>query len=160
MILRIAYFSPSPLLSACVLLWHAVTDCWQLLVMMLSFLAIAVEPSGSDRLANTITLFLTMVAFKLVVKQSLPTISYLTYLVSLSAISYLTYLLGLSTISYLTYLLTVSAISYLTYMYLVRLSAHHLLSLLPCTSSHHLLSRLSCKSICPPSSRLHCKSVC
>ena len=56
----------------------------QLLVMMLSFMTIAVEPSGSDRLANTITLFLTLVAFKLVVKQSLPTISYLTYLVSLS----------------------------------------------------------------------------
>ena len=50
----------------------AANVCGQLLVMVLSFLTINVDPSGSDRLSNTITLFLTMVAFKLVVKQSLP----------------------------------------------------------------------------------------
>ncbi|XP_076466009.1 cys-loop ligand-gated ion channel-like [Babylonia areolata] len=50
------------------------------LVLMLSLLSVAIEPASSDRLASTMTLFLTMVAFKLVVKQSLPTISYLTYL--------------------------------------------------------------------------------
>jgi hypothetical protein len=58
------------------------TLCGQILVMVLSLLTIAVDSTTSDRLANTMTLFLTMVAFKLVVKQSLPTISYLTYLVS------------------------------------------------------------------------------
>ncbi|XP_070176801.1 gamma-aminobutyric acid receptor subunit rho-2-like [Littorina saxatilis] len=58
--------------------WNIVLICF--LVMLLSFMTISIEPSSSDRLSNTMTLFLTMVAFKLVVKQSLPTISYLTYL--------------------------------------------------------------------------------
>jgi len=56
--------------------------CPQMLIISLTFAAFSIEYSSSDRLAVTITLFLTAVAFKLVVKQSLPTISYLTYLVS------------------------------------------------------------------------------
>ncbi|KAK3096258.1 hypothetical protein FSP39_025031 [Pinctada imbricata] len=51
-----------------------------LLIISLTFATFTIEPSSADRLAVTITLFLTAVAFKLVVKQSLPTISYLTYL--------------------------------------------------------------------------------
>ncbi|XP_052248474.1 uncharacterized protein LOC127856368 isoform X2 [Dreissena polymorpha] len=51
-----------------------------LLINSLTFAAYAIEYTSPDRLMVTITLFLTAVAFKLVVKQSLPTISYLTYL--------------------------------------------------------------------------------
>lgn len=51
-----------------------------ILILALSFTTVSIEPAASDRLVSTITLFLTMVAFKLVIKQSLPTISYLTYL--------------------------------------------------------------------------------
>lgn len=50
------------------------------LIIGLTFATFAIEPDSADRLAVTITLFLTAVAFKLVVKQSLPTISYLTSL--------------------------------------------------------------------------------
>ncbi|KAL8624882.1 hypothetical protein ACOMHN_016178 [Nucella lapillus] len=59
-------------------IWNIVFIVFQVLV--LSLLTVSVDPTTSDRLASTMTLFLTMVAFKLVVKQSLPTISYLTYL--------------------------------------------------------------------------------
>ncbi|XP_052770756.1 gamma-aminobutyric acid receptor subunit beta-like [Mya arenaria] len=51
-----------------------------LLIISLTFAAYSIEFKTADRLTVTITLFLTAVAFKLVVKQSLPTISYLTYL--------------------------------------------------------------------------------
>ncbi|XP_060066537.1 gamma-aminobutyric acid receptor subunit beta-3-like [Ylistrum balloti] len=51
-----------------------------LLIASLTFTSFAIEPDAADRLAVTITLFLTAVAFKFVVKQSLPTISYLTNL--------------------------------------------------------------------------------
>ncbi|KAL5021572.1 hypothetical protein ScPMuIL_000727 [Solemya velum] len=51
-----------------------------LMIVSLAFSTFSIEPGSADRLAVTITLFLTAVAFKLVVKQSLPTISYLTYL--------------------------------------------------------------------------------
>ncbi|XP_056005391.1 gamma-aminobutyric acid receptor subunit rho-2-like [Ostrea edulis] len=50
------------------------------LIIALTFASYSIEVDSSDRLAVNITLFLTAVAFKLVVKQSLPTISYLTYL--------------------------------------------------------------------------------
>ena len=63
-------------------MWPAMIFCPQMLIISLTFAAFSIEYSSSDRLAVTITLFLTAVAFKLVVKQSLPTISYLTYLVS------------------------------------------------------------------------------
>ncbi|XP_021376218.1 gamma-aminobutyric acid receptor subunit beta-1-like isoform X2 [Mizuhopecten yessoensis] len=52
----------------------------KLLIASLTFTNFAIEPEAADRLAVTITLFLTAVAFKFVVKQSLPTISYLTNL--------------------------------------------------------------------------------
>lgn len=55
---------------------------FQLLIISLTFAAFTIDYSTADRITVTITLFLTAVAFKLVVKQSLPTISYLTYLVS------------------------------------------------------------------------------
>ncbi|KAK0070448.1 gamma-aminobutyric acid receptor subunit beta-1-like isoform X2 [Biomphalaria pfeifferi] len=51
-----------------------------LLIIGLSMCVLAIEPSSTDRLALLLTLFLTAVAFKLVVKTTLPTISYLTYL--------------------------------------------------------------------------------
>lgn len=54
----------------------------QFLIIALTFASYSIEVNSGDRLAVNITLFLTAVAFKLVVKQSLPTISYLTYLVS------------------------------------------------------------------------------
>nr|XP_022345195.1 uncharacterized protein LOC111137822 isoform X2 [Crassostrea virginica] len=50
------------------------------LIIGLTFASYSIEVDSADRLAVNITLFLTAVAFKLVVKQSLPTISYLTYL--------------------------------------------------------------------------------
>ena len=56
--------------------------CFQLLIISLTFAAFTIDFNSADRITVTITLFLTAVAFKLVVKQSLPTISYLTYLVS------------------------------------------------------------------------------
>ena len=50
----------------------------------LSFCSFSVDISSpSDRLSVTLTLLLTAVAFKFVVSQSLPTISYLTLLVSI-----------------------------------------------------------------------------
>jgi len=52
-----------------------------MLIISLTFAAYTIKYTSADRLTVTITLFLTAVAFKLVVKQSLPTISYLTYLV-------------------------------------------------------------------------------
>ncbi|KAK6185720.1 hypothetical protein SNE40_007893 [Patella caerulea] len=51
-----------------------------LLIIALTFTTLPIDPFNADRMSVTITLFLTSVAFKLVVKQSLPTISYLTYL--------------------------------------------------------------------------------
>nr|KAG5692541.1 hypothetical protein BaRGS_009491 [Batillaria attramentaria] len=56
---------------------------YMMLILILSFTSVSIEPQSADRLVSTITLFLTLVAFKLVIKQSLPTISYLTYLGSL-----------------------------------------------------------------------------
>lgn len=51
------------------------------LISLLSFCSFSVEISSpSDRLSVTLTLLLTAVAFKFVVSQSLPTISYLTFL--------------------------------------------------------------------------------
>ena len=50
--------------------------------MLLTFASLAVSPAETaDRLSVTLTLLLTSVAFKFVVSQSLPQISYLTYLV-------------------------------------------------------------------------------
>ncbi|KAL4231478.1 hypothetical protein ACF0H5_009055 [Mactra antiquata] len=51
-----------------------------LLIISLTFAAYSIDFYDASRITVTITLFLTAVAFKLVVKQSLPTISYLTYL--------------------------------------------------------------------------------
>ncbi|XP_064604105.1 gamma-aminobutyric acid receptor subunit beta-like [Liolophura sinensis] len=51
-----------------------------MLIMILPFTSVTLSPAGSDRLVVTITLLLTAIAFKLVVQQILPTISYLTYL--------------------------------------------------------------------------------
>ncbi|XP_041371118.1 uncharacterized protein LOC121384693 [Gigantopelta aegis] len=51
-----------------------------LMIMLLTFGTLAIDPNIPDRMVITITLFLTLVAFKLVVKSNLPTISYLTYL--------------------------------------------------------------------------------
>ncbi|KAL3863822.1 hypothetical protein ACJMK2_005552 [Sinanodonta woodiana] len=59
-------------------IWNIVFT--MLLIVCLTFSAFTIDSSSSDRLAVNITLFLTAIAFKLVVKQSLPTISYLTYL--------------------------------------------------------------------------------
>lgn len=50
------------------------------LIIGLTFASYSIEVNSPDRLMCNVTLFLTAVAFKLVVKQSLPTISYLTYL--------------------------------------------------------------------------------
>jgi len=56
---------------------------FQSLIYILSFCSFSVNVSSpSDRLSVTLTLLLTAVAFKFVVSQSLPTISYLTLLVS------------------------------------------------------------------------------
>lgn len=53
--------------------------------MVLTFASLSVEPdSPADRLSVTLTLLLTSVAFKFVVSQSLPEISYVTALVSIS----------------------------------------------------------------------------
>ncbi|KAI8500090.1 hypothetical protein Bbelb_224070 [Branchiostoma belcheri] len=53
------------------------------LIMALSFTAFSVPPNEpADRLGVTLTLLLTSVAFKFVVTQSLPTISYLTLLIA------------------------------------------------------------------------------
>ena len=58
-------------------------DATQFLIGALSFLTFAVDPIlPQNRLQLTFTLVLTAVAFKFVVNQSLPNISYLTYLVS------------------------------------------------------------------------------
>ena len=55
---------------------------FQFLIACLSFLTFAVEPTlPQNRLQLAFTLVLTTVAFKFVVNQSLPRISYLTYLV-------------------------------------------------------------------------------
>ncbi|XP_059163316.1 uncharacterized protein LOC131946512 [Physella acuta] len=51
-----------------------------LLILGLSLTVLTMDPAGSDRLSLILMLFLTAVAFKLVVKATLPTISYLTYL--------------------------------------------------------------------------------
>ena len=51
--------------------------------MFLTFSSFAVKATETgDRLSVTVTLLLTSVAFKFVVSQNLPTISYLTVLVS------------------------------------------------------------------------------
>ena len=56
---------------------------FQILIYALSLCTFSVDVSSpSDRLSVTLTLLLTAVAFKFVVSQSLPTISYLTLLVS------------------------------------------------------------------------------
>ena len=58
---------------------------FQFLIACLSFLTFAVEPTlPQNRLQLAFTLVLTTVAFKFVVNQSLPRISYLTYLVFLT----------------------------------------------------------------------------
>ena len=55
----------------------------QLLISCLSFATFAVGPDKpQNRLVLTLTLILTVVTFKFVINQSLPRISYLTYLVS------------------------------------------------------------------------------
>ncbi|BFY98287.1 hypothetical protein BsWGS_01327 [Bradybaena similaris] len=51
-----------------------------LLILALSFTTLGMPPVSEDRLMLTATLFLTAIAFKLVVKATLPNISYLTYL--------------------------------------------------------------------------------
>ena len=54
----------------------------QFLIDILSFTAFSMDSSSpSGRLSVTLTLLLTAVAFKIVLAQSLPTISYLTLLV-------------------------------------------------------------------------------
>ncbi|CAL1528735.1 unnamed protein product, partial [Lymnaea stagnalis] len=53
-----------------------------LLILGLSLTVLAIDATSTDRLSVIFTLFLTAVAFKLVVKTTLPNISYLTYLVS------------------------------------------------------------------------------
>lgn len=73
---------PSLFLSDPVLVTHIFLFL-QFLIDMLSFCSFSVDVSEpSDRLSVTLTLLLTAVAFKFVVSQSLPTISYLTLLVS------------------------------------------------------------------------------
>ena len=65
--------------------WFAIhaDDVTQFLIGALSFLTFAVDSIlPQNRLQLTFTLVLTAVAFKFVVNQSLPNISYLTYLVS------------------------------------------------------------------------------
>ena len=58
-------------------------DPTQFLIGALSSLTFAVDPIlPQNRLQLTFTLVLTAVAFKFVVNQNLPNISYLTYLVS------------------------------------------------------------------------------
>ncbi|GFO42102.1 gamma-aminobutyric acid receptor subunit gamma-2 [Plakobranchus ocellatus] len=52
----------------------------QFLILALTLTLLAVDPTLNDRLIMLLTLFLTAVAFKLVIKSSLPNISYLTYL--------------------------------------------------------------------------------
>ena len=55
---------------------------FQLMILLLCFTSFAVSADEpADRLSVTVTLLLTAVAFKYVVSQSLPTISYLTLLV-------------------------------------------------------------------------------
>ena len=57
---------------------------FQFLIDILSFCSFSVDISSpSDRLSVTLTLLLTAVTFKFVVSQRLPTISYLTLLVSI-----------------------------------------------------------------------------
>ena len=52
------------------------------LIMILTFASLAVDPTEpADRLSVTLTLLLTSVAFKFVVSQNLPVISYVTLLV-------------------------------------------------------------------------------
>ncbi|GFS16205.1 gamma-aminobutyric acid receptor subunit gamma-2 [Elysia marginata] len=51
------------------------------LILALTFTLLSIDPMINDRLAIIMTLFLTAVAFKLVVRSSLPSISYLTYLI-------------------------------------------------------------------------------
>ncbi|GFO42098.1 gamma-aminobutyric acid receptor subunit gamma-2 [Plakobranchus ocellatus] len=51
-----------------------------LLILAFTFLLLAVDPTSYDRLNMIALLFLTAVAFKLVVRSMLPTITYLTYL--------------------------------------------------------------------------------
>ncbi|KAK3786486.1 hypothetical protein RRG08_058542 [Elysia crispata] len=50
------------------------------LILALTFTLLAVDPMLNDRLAIIMTLFLTSVAFKLVVRSHLPSIPYLTYM--------------------------------------------------------------------------------
>ncbi len=57
--------------------------CLQFFISALSFATFAVSPElPQNRLQLSFTLLLTSVAFKFVVNQSLPKISYLTYMVS------------------------------------------------------------------------------
>lgn len=59
----------------------------QMLISCLAFVTFAVENSlVQNRLQLTFTLVLTSVAFKFVVNQSLPRISYLTYLVNVQTL--------------------------------------------------------------------------
>ncbi|KAK3802577.1 hypothetical protein RRG08_032477 [Elysia crispata] len=58
--------------------WNILVIVFLIEAMTLVFLA--VDPVGSTRLSLSITLFFTAVAYKLVVRNSLPAISYLTYL--------------------------------------------------------------------------------
>ena len=58
--------------------------------MALTFAAFAVNISETqDRLAYSVTLLLTSIAFKYVVTQNLPTISYLTVLVSINLLCFM-----------------------------------------------------------------------
>lgn len=57
---------------------------FQFLISILSFSAFSIGATVPNRLQTTITLLLTAVAFKMVAKQHLPMISYLTYLVSVT----------------------------------------------------------------------------
>ncbi|GFS09937.1 gamma aminobutyric acid receptor subunit [Elysia marginata] len=58
--------------------WNVTLLVFMIEAMTLVFLA--VDPVGSTRLSLSVTLFFTAVAYKLVVKNCLPVISYLTYL--------------------------------------------------------------------------------
>jgi hypothetical protein len=66
--------------------YYALLTCspvFQLLICSLSFATFSVDKSlPQSRLQLSFTLMLTSVAFKSVVNQSLPRISYLTYMVS------------------------------------------------------------------------------
>ena len=74
--LSFATFAVSPQMTSAVCLF-------QFFISALSFATFAVSPElPQNRLQLSFTLLLTSVAFKFVINQSLPKISYLTYMVS------------------------------------------------------------------------------